>query len=107
MLQEQLHDRTPLDIPARDSLVAAAIRQMARDLHAHEVARRPAAAVVLARATPVLRLEVDPSLIGGLVVQVGDDVYDASIRSRLAQLRDRLAQGWTRGLQDRRDQFGA
>ena len=35
--------------------------------------------------TPVLRLEVDPALIGGLVIQVGDDVYDASIRSRLEQ----------------------
>ncbi len=41
-------------------------------------------------ATPVLTLIVDPSLIGGLVVQVGDDVYDASVRNRLGRLRDRL-----------------
>ena len=41
-------------------------------------------------ATPVLTLEVDPSLIAGLVVQVGDDVYDASVRTRLRRLRDRL-----------------
>ncbi len=34
-------------------------------------------------ATPVLTAEVDPSLIAGLVVQVGDDVYDASVRTRL------------------------
>lgn len=54
MLQEHQHYR-PLEIPARDSLVAAAIRQMARDLQAHEAAARPTAAVVLARATPVLR----------------------------------------------------
>ena len=44
----------------------------------------------LIHATPVLTLEVDPSLIGGLVVQVGDDVYDASVRNRLGRLRDRL-----------------
>ncbi|WP_435016039.1 ATP synthase F1 subunit delta [Tundrisphaera sp. TA3] len=44
----------------------------------------------LIQATPVLTLEVDPSLIGGLVVQVGDDVYDASVRNRLGRLRDRL-----------------
>jgi F-type H+-transporting ATPase subunit delta len=44
----------------------------------------------LTGATPVLSLEVDPSLIAGLVVQVGDDVYDASVRTRLARLRDRL-----------------
>jgi F-type H+-transporting ATPase subunit delta len=41
-------------------------------------------------ATPVLTLEVDPSLIAGLVVQVGDDVYDASVRTRLRRMRDRL-----------------
>jgi F-type H+-transporting ATPase subunit delta len=62
---------------------------------------------LLGGATPILRLEVDPSLIGGLVVQIGDDVYDASIRNRLAQLRDRLATGWTRELPGRRDGPGA
>jgi F-type H+-transporting ATPase subunit delta len=41
-------------------------------------------------ATPQVKLEVDPSLIAGLVVQVGDDVYDASVRTRLKRLRDRL-----------------
>jgi F-type H+-transporting ATPase subunit delta len=41
-------------------------------------------------ATPVLTAEVDPSLIAGLVVQVGDDVYDASVRTQLKRLRDRL-----------------
>ena len=55
--------------------------------------------------TPVLRLEVDPSLIGGLVVQVGDDVYDASVRNRLGQLRERLNEGKTHEIQSRRDHF--
>ncbi len=44
----------------------------------------------LVGGTPVLTLEVDPALIAGLVVQVGDDVYDASVRTRLSRLRDRL-----------------
>jgi F-type H+-transporting ATPase subunit delta len=56
-------------------------------------------------ATPVVRLEVDPSLIGGLVVQVGDDVYDASLRNRLEQLRQRLIEGKTHEIQSRRDHF--
>lgn len=55
--------------------------------------------------TPVLRLEVDPSLIGGLVVQVGDDVYDGSVRNRLEQLRQRLIEGKTHEIQSRRDHF--
>lgn len=47
-------------------------------------------------ATPVLRYAVDPSLIGGLVIQVGDDVYDASIRTKLRRLRQSLIQGKAR-----------
>lgn len=57
------------------------------------------------QATPVLRLEVDPTLIGGLVVQVGDDIHDASVRCRLGQLRDRLFEGKTHEIQSRRDHF--
>ena len=45
---------------------------------------------VMVDATPVVTLEVDPALIGGLVVQVGDAVYDASVRNRLERLRGRL-----------------
>jgi F0F1-type ATP synthase delta subunit len=33
---------------------------------------------------------VDPALIGGLRIQVGSDVYDGSIRARLATLDARL-----------------
>lgn len=58
-------------------------------------------------ATPIVRWEVDPDLIGGLVVQVGDDVYDASVRSRLRQLRRKLVEGKIHDLQARRDQFSA
>ncbi len=35
----------------------------------------------LLRATPVLHTHVDPALIGGLVLQVDDHVYDASVRT--------------------------
>ncbi len=33
---------------------------------------------------------VDPSLIGGIAVRIGDQLYDASVRSRLERLRARL-----------------
>jgi F-type H+-transporting ATPase subunit delta len=55
--------------------------------------------------TPILNVSTDPSLIGGLVVQVGDHLYDASVKSRLAQLRHRLIEGKTHEIQSRRDQF--
>lgn len=37
-----------------------------------------------------LQLKQDPSLIGGVVVRVGDTVYDGSVRQQLAALRERL-----------------
>ncbi|ALD63557.1 F0F1 ATP synthase subunit delta [Glutamicibacter soli] len=38
-----------------------------------------------------LNVTTDPSLIGGLVVKVGDEVVDASVASRVAELRRALA----------------
>jgi hypothetical protein len=38
----------------------------------------------------VLRVEVDPSLIGGLVVRAKDRVFDASVAGRLEALGERL-----------------
>lgn len=38
----------------------------------------------------ILETEVDPSLIGGLVIQVGDRLVDASTRARLEALKENL-----------------
>jgi F-type H+-transporting ATPase subunit delta len=59
----------------------------------------------LVAGTPILTATIDPGLIGGLVVQVGDQLYDASVKNRLAQLRHRLIEGKTHEIQSRRDQF--
>jgi F-type H+-transporting ATPase subunit delta len=40
-----------------------------------------------------LTTAVDPSLIGGLTVRVGDRLIDASVRGRLERLRDQLVAG--------------
>ena len=49
--------------------------------------------------TPVVIPEVDPSVLGGLVIRVGDTVYDSSLKARLRQLRGRLKQQSTHALQ--------
>ncbi len=59
----------------------------------------------LVPGTPILKISTDSSLIAGLVVQVGDEMYDASVKSRLAQLRHRLIEGKLHEIQSRRDQF--
>jgi F-type H+-transporting ATPase subunit delta len=40
-----------------------------------------------------LEVEIDPALLGGAVAQVGDLVYDGSLRTQLQQLRASLARG--------------
>jgi F-type H+-transporting ATPase subunit delta len=42
-----------------------------------------------------LSTRVDPEILGGLVVRVGNSILDASIRNRLEQLRRHVAQGAT------------
>lgn len=38
-----------------------------------------------------LRTTVDPSIIGGIIVRVGDQLIDGSVTSQLLKLRERLA----------------
>lgn len=56
-------------------------------------AKRSLLADALERATghPVeLKIDVDPSVIGGAVARVGDEVFDGSLASRLAEARQYL-----------------
>jgi F-type H+-transporting ATPase subunit delta len=48
-------------------------------------------------AQPVLDLRTDPDILGGLVVQVGDKVYDSSVRTRLDNLRNHLTASASHG----------
>jgi len=43
--------------------------------------------------TVELSVETDPSLLGGLVVRVGDRLIDGSVRGRLERLRSQLVSG--------------
>ncbi len=54
---------------------------------------------------PVLVVRVRPELIGGLVVRVGDRVFDTTIRSRIQTLRQQLLARGSHEIQSRRDRF--
>jgi F-type H+-transporting ATPase subunit delta len=54
---------------------------------------------------PVLHPSVDPSLLGGLVVQVDDWVYDASVRTRLELIHKELVERSSHAIQAGRDRF--
>ena len=52
---------------------------------------------------PVLKRAVDPKLIGGIVVRVGDTVYDGSIASQLKNVRQQMIDRSAHEIQSRRD----
>lgn len=56
-------------------------------------------------AEPVLARRVDPELIGGAVIRVGDTVYDGSIARQLESLRQRIINRSAHEIQSRRDRF--
>lgn len=58
-----------------------------------EIAAVRARVEAMARADVDLRAVVDPDLVGGLTIQVRDQLLDASIRGRLERLRDQLHAG--------------
>ncbi|HEY2251255.1 MAG TPA: ATP synthase F1 subunit delta [Planctomycetaceae bacterium] len=56
-------------------------------------------------AQPVLETAVDPDILGGLRIRVGDTVYDGSLRARLQQLRSRVRERSLNEIQSGRNRF--
>ena len=54
---------------------------------------------------PKLKMSTDPKLLGGLVVRVGDTVYDGSVATQLSQLRTRLIDRTVEEIETRRERF--
>jgi len=54
---------------------------------------------------PIIEQLVDPSLIGGAVLRVGDMIYDGSIANQLQNLRRKVSDRSAHEIQSRRDRF--
>jgi F-type H+-transporting ATPase subunit delta len=54
---------------------------------------------------PVLTVKVNPTLLGGVVVRVGDRVYDGSVQSQLERTRVAIISKATQQIESRRDAF--
>jgi len=54
---------------------------------------------------PVLETAVDPDILGGLRIRVGDTIYDGSLRARLKQLRAHVRKGSLHEIQSGRNRF--
>jgi F-type H+-transporting ATPase subunit delta len=58
--------------------------------------RRKKLAEALSKATDKnveIKVVIDPSVIGGVLARVGDEVFDGTVRSRLEEARERLGSG--------------
>lgn len=54
---------------------------------------------------PLLEEQVDPELLGGFIVRVGDWQFDGTVKARLNQLKNQLLERSTHEIQGRRDRF--
>lgn len=54
---------------------------------------------------PVLTTHLDPEVLGGLIVRVGDTVYDGSIATQLKRLSGQIINRSVHEIQSRRDRF--
>ena len=64
---------------------------MAQELSATDLARLEAALTRQYSKAVHLNVLVDPTVIGGIKVELGDDVIDGTVSSRLDDARRRLA----------------
>ena len=56
----------------------------------HEAEKIGQSLIAQIGGNPIIQRKVDPSLIGGVVVRVGDTVYDGSVATQLKKLRERI-----------------
>jgi len=54
---------------------------------------------------PIIRSVIDPEVIGGLVVRVGDTVYDASVSTQLQNVCRQMIERSAQEIQNRRENF--
>src|ERR1700694_362404 len=67
-----------------------AVGTTAQPLTPDELSRLRDTIAAAARRSIVLETKTDPSLVGGLVTQVGVTVYDGSIKTQLERMREEL-----------------
>jgi F-type H+-transporting ATPase subunit delta len=61
----------------------------------------------MTRHEPVLEETIDPELLGGMIVQVADWRYDASVRHQLENIRNQLIENSHAEIQAGRDRFSS
>jgi F-type H+-transporting ATPase subunit delta len=94
-LKDQRERRVPVHVRAAVPLSDDQLNRLRDDLHK------------TFQMEPVLDVQIDPALLGGLVVRVGDWLFDRSIRSELQDLQKQLMARGSSVIQTRGERFGS
>lgn len=86
----QLLERAIRIVSSQRGRIVATVRTAA-PLNDHQRARLTDTLSRRYGTAVALNLIVDPAVVGGLRIEIGDDVIDATVASRLSDLRQRLA----------------
>ena len=55
--------------------------------------------------TVTLNSVIDPSIIGGMVIRIGDTIYDGSVVNQLAQIRVKAIKNASDAIREKLDRF--
>ena len=92
---DKLRNRVRVMVSTAEPLDSAAERRIVSELHSRM------------KLEPVLDKQIHPELIGGIVLRVGDRVFDGSISTQLKQLREKMLSRSVHEIQSRRDRFSS
>ncbi len=92
-LYDEMRGRVPVRLTTATPVTGETADRIARDLK------------TTIGGEPVVSRDVDPDLIGGAVVRVGDTVYDGSIANQLKVIREQMIDRSVHEIQSRRDRF--
>ncbi len=92
-LYDEMSGRIPVEVRTARPLDEASVTRLTERLQ------------TMLGGQPELRQKTDPDLIGGIVLRVGDTVYDGSIANGLKQVRGQMLNRSVHEIQSRRDSF--
>lgn len=88
----EINERFASELEERSGVVTARVTS-ARELSDGEKAQLQASLAGLTGRTTKLEFGIDKDLIGGVVTRIGSTVYDASVKTRLENLKEELVNG--------------
>lgn len=92
-LSDQRANRVQVHVTTAVPMPADQLKTLADDLR------------VRLKMEPVMTNAVDPTILGGMKLRLGDTQYDASVRSRIENIRTQILARSSHEIQSRRDRF--